>query len=270
MSLYYILLYILLCVLIPLFILRITNITHIKKENYNINEQIIPKYIFQTITDKKDLNDDVLKNIDNLRKKNPTYKYFLFDDNECIDFIKNNYDKDTLDTYMLINHKYGPAKADLFRYLLLYKYGGIYLDIKSSCDLPFSEIIKSNDKYILCHWSEKGHGSSEHLNNNFYGEFQQWNIICVPNHPFLKNVIDKVIYNIKNYDIKKDGVGKLMVLNITGPFAYTRAITPILNKYGHTLYKCHKKIKLVYKTFNHLTYFGNKHYSNCTESLIKI
>jgi mannosyltransferase OCH1-like enzyme len=263
MKWYYILTIILLATLIITLVITKNN----KKENYP-DKQEIPKYIFQTIRSKNDINDKIMRNIKYLRDNNPTYKYFLYDDNDCINFIKNNYDKKILDVYMSINAKYGPAKADLFRYLLMYKYGGIYLDIKSSCDVPFSKIIDNDTKYILSHWSVRGHSSRKKL-NNFYGEFQQWHIICIPQHPFLKKVIDDVVNNIKNYNIYKDGTGKDMVLEITGPIAYTKAITPLLNKYGHVLYKSHKHIKLLYASFDHIEYYGDTHYSLCTEPLIK-
>ena len=262
--------YILLIILLLSIIVSVTiNIINNKKENYNIDKQQIPKNIFQTIRNKNNINYDIKENIEYLRRTNPTYNYFLYDDNDCIDFIKNNYDKEILDVYLTINPKYGPAKADLFRYLLMYKYGGIYLDIKSSCDVPFSQIINDNDRYILTHWSERGGHRSSELLNNFYGEFQQWHIICVPNHPFLKKVIDNVVQNIKNYDINKYGVGKKMVLNVTGPIAYTKSITPLLDENNHTLYKSHKKINLIYKKFDHIEYFGKDHYSYCNEPLIK-
>ena len=130
-------------------VITLISVSISKKENYLLGKEKIPKYIFQTITNKKDINDDIQKNIDYLRAKNPEYKYVLFDENDRIDFIKKNYNKDILDTYLLINPNYGPARADLFRYLLMYKYGGIYLDIKSSCNTPFSDIIKDDTKYIL-------------------------------------------------------------------------------------------------------------------------
>ena len=38
------------------------------------------------------------------------------------------------------------AKVDFWRYLVLYKYGGIYLDMDSSIDKPLNELICSNIK----------------------------------------------------------------------------------------------------------------------------
>ena len=259
---------ILLIILLTTVTISLINNSIIKKENYIVKQSKIPKYIFQTIRNKKDINDDIRKNIKYLQDKNPSYEYFLYDDNDCIDFIRNNYEKEILDIYLSINSKYGPAKADLFRYLLMYKYGGIYLDIKSSCNAPFSDIIHEDDKYILTHWSKRGHSSSKKI-NNFYGEFQQWHIICVPSHPFLKQVITEVIDNIKKYNINIGGTGKNMVLNVTGPIAYTKAIIPLLNKYNYTLYTSHKEIELVYQSFDHLEYYGKNHYKHCVEPLIK-
>jgi len=227
---------------------------------------LIPKKIFQTISNKENLDKRILENIEFLKRINPDFEYQLYDDNDCYNFIKNNYDQYILNAYEKINSCYGPAKADLFRYLLMYKYGGVYLDIKSTCIKPFSYIIKDDDEYILSYWSSI-HPSGIFV-RNLHGEFQQWHIICVPEHPFLKAVIDKVISNIYNYDIKKNGVGKQAVLNITGPYAYTRAILPIKIKHKHILYKNHKYIGLKYDIFDHIKYFGNNHYSLCKEKVI--
>ena len=38
-----------------------------------------------------------------------------------------------LNIYNSIDESYGPCRADLFRYLILYDKGGIYLDIDTIC-----------------------------------------------------------------------------------------------------------------------------------------
>ena len=45
--------------------------------------------------------------------------------------------------------KVGAHKADLFRYVILYKYGGIYLDIKTDLIKPISSFINHNVENIL-------------------------------------------------------------------------------------------------------------------------
>ena len=47
-------------------------------------------------------------------------------------YIRREYGESILSCYLRIDPVYGAARADLFRYLLLYRTGGVYLDIKSA------------------------------------------------------------------------------------------------------------------------------------------
>ena len=54
--------------------------------------------------------------------------HYLFNDADCRAFIMNEYPPDVLMAYdQLIPTAF---KADLWRYCVLYKYGGVYLDVK--------------------------------------------------------------------------------------------------------------------------------------------
>ena len=48
-----------------------------------------------------------------------------------------------------------PARADFFRYLLVYQLGGVYLDIKSSLDKPLKDVLRAEDQFILTHWDNR-------------------------------------------------------------------------------------------------------------------
>lgn len=112
-------------------------------QNY---EQKIPKKIFQTWkTNNMDLEmENTTKIIKNL---NPEYEYKLFTDDECIEYIKNNFSEHVLFSYN--NLIPGAFKADLFRYCILYQEGGIYIDCKMIPSKPFREIIKPDDSCLL-------------------------------------------------------------------------------------------------------------------------
>ena len=56
---------------------------------------------------------------------NPTYKHILYDNSDCLNFIKNNFGKEYLITYNKIIP--GAFKADFWRYCILYIKGGIYV-----------------------------------------------------------------------------------------------------------------------------------------------
>ena len=187
----------------------------------------IPKIIHQTFKT-NDLPQEIKESVDQLRKMNPDYEYRFYNDDDCLDFIKENYDDETLSLYQSINPNYGSAKSDFFRYLLMYKVGGVYLDIKSSTTKPLSETILYSDEYLLTHWP--GRDWSDIL-NYYHGEFQNWHIICRPNHPFLKRTIELVKRNIKNYRGDK---GKEAVLHLTGPIVYSKAILESLE--NHRIY----------------------------------
>jgi hypothetical protein len=228
----------------------------------------IPKNIYQLIKDKNDVNPSFQKNINYIKDLNPDWKHILMDDNDMIKYMEDNYPSYILDVYKRINTKYGAAKADFFRYLLMYKEGGAYFDIKSAMKYPLDQIIKYDDEYILTH--DKCLCQRSNIGNED-GEFQQWYIICKPGHPFLKSVIDTVIKNILNYDIKIDGTGKPGVLKITGPIAYTKSIIPIMEENKYTIYEHNEHIGLLYNNIDertHVSLFSKTHYSNLDEPII--
>jgi len=84
----------------------------------------IPKIIHQTIKDRSSVPKAYLKNIEHLKATNPNYEYHIHDNSDAIAFISKNYDAATLKRFKSINEEYGAAKADYFRYLLLYRLGG--------------------------------------------------------------------------------------------------------------------------------------------------
>ena len=103
----------------------------------------IPKIVIQTYYNKFKIPNKVF---DNIKKFAPEYKHIIFDDNECIDFLNKYFDKKVV---MAFNKLQGAHKADLFRYCYLYKFGGIYLDIKTELIVPLKEIFVNNYTYSV-------------------------------------------------------------------------------------------------------------------------
>lgn len=200
---------------------------------------MIPKLIHQTVADKTSLNQNFLDNIDLLKRLNPAYQHMVYDDGDIPKFIKETYGSSVYDYYQRINPNYGPARADFFRYLLMYEMGGIYLDIKSICTKPFDDVLTSPD-YLLSHWpNKKGERYAQWGMHPKYGvpnEYRQWHMVAPPKHPFLKAVISEVMRNIDNYvHDGADSVGKIGVLRLTGPIAYTKAIAPLVKHHAHKM-----------------------------------
>jgi len=252
--------------LISFFILYFTYFFYIKGKNETQDEYIIPRKIFQLIPNKNYIHPELKQTIDKIKTLNPEWKYMLYDDTDMLNYIYRNYPQ-YVDTYLKINPKYGASRADFFRYLLMYKEGGVYLDIKSSMNKPLKYIISNKDEYVLSHWTSAPF--KKELNNS-YGEYQQWHIICKPEHPFLKRTIENVVYNINNYDYMRDGFGKLGVLKLTGPYVYSKSIIPLLNAYKYKLFSDHIYSGLVYNSTktDHREIIGGTHYSKINEPIV--
>ena len=237
----------------------------------------VPRLIHHIFTVSKVLPPELHENAEKIKSMNPGWTYAIYDDADIRAFIENTYGRKILEYYERIDPRYGAARADLFRYLLLYKCGGIYMDVKSTCTQPFDQMLKPDDTYILSQWRNKpgevhaGWGTKG-VGHVPGGEYQQWHIVAAPGHPFLKAVIEAVLSNIDQYRPWAHGTGGPGVLRLTGPIAYTLAIHPLLATSGYRLVSNETEIGLQYSIFkpaSHKTLF-KAHYSNLTESIVKL
>ena len=233
---------------------------------------MIPKQIHQTFFRRTPLHPRIEENIASLTAKNPGWTYNFYVNEDFPDFIKQHYGQDMLNTFNLINPSYGAARADLFRYLLIYAVGGVYLDIKSSVSMPL-DTLTAGKHYILSHWAKVPKGMFPE-NEPEFGEFQQWHVIAAPKHPFLEAVIERVVRNIHD-PANRELSGKLGVIRITGPVPYTEAILPILHKHPHTIYRTDNQAGLIYTVMQgqdgHMFIYDNKentHYSLFSHPII--
>lgn len=119
------------------------NIPYNLKNSYN---PIIPLNIYQTWSS-KDIPPKMLETCNLVKSENPEFKYYLYDDNERREFIKNNFDKEILNAYDSLIP--GAYRADLWRYCILYKNGGIYLDIKFKCANGFKLIELTEKEHFV-------------------------------------------------------------------------------------------------------------------------
>ena len=108
------------------------------------DQKTLPKKLFQTHYDKSVIPQKVK---DNIKQYASDYKYRLFDDEDAIRFLKEEYGQILVDTFNSI--KGGAHRADLLRYCILYRYGGVYADIKTEFIKPLNEIFtQDNTLYV--------------------------------------------------------------------------------------------------------------------------
>ena len=120
----------------------------IKFSKKKIKKLKIPKVIIQTHNDNI-FNDELAYNsILSYIDFNPEFEYIFFNDKDCREFIKENFDNGYLYYYDIL---YPSAfKADFFRYCYLYKKGGCYFDCKSIILNSINNVLKEEDELVLC------------------------------------------------------------------------------------------------------------------------
>lgn len=205
--------------------LGVQNIRYPMKQTYN---SIIPLNIFQTWHTKL-LPPLMQETVTIIKKVNPKFNYYLFDDNDCRQFIKNNFDKDVL--YAFDSLIPGAYKADLWRYCVLYKKGGIYLDIK----------YRPYNGFQFINLTEKEHLVLDADGDGIYNAL----MVCLPNNEMLWKAIQTIVHNVKT---RYYGTNSL---EPTGP----KLIWALLNEQDKQSLDMSHKVH--YSIENRFIYFGN-------------
>lgn len=151
-----------------------------------LNElNLIPRTIYQTWKS-KDMPPEIKNVVDQLKKDNPEFTYLLFDDDDMRNFISENFDKEVVEAYDKLIP--GAYRADLWRYCVLYKNGGVYMDIKIKPinGFKFKKLTDTGKEYFTKDLDYSGSGIYNGL------------IICKANNPILKKAIDDVVKNVQN------------------------------------------------------------------------
>jgi mannosyltransferase OCH1-like enzyme len=243
---------------------ELTYVVKINLKPVNLNySQKIPKVMVQTSKSSTGIVPLHYNSIMSFIELNPEYEYKFFDDSDCRDFIKGNFEKSILEAYdTLIPTAF---KADLFRYCYLYKNGGVYTDCKMILRKPFREWISKNEEYLLV---------------EDYGGKQFYNAVMAmtPGNKQLYELILKIKDNTINYSYG------FQCLEYTGPallYKYFNTYTPPLkhivingdatNNYLNTMVirKSDKKIILNKFYKGYYANMTNNHYSfNCSNNTI--
>lgn len=152
-------------------------------EPFDNNDSVIPKQVFLT-WETKDLPSKMAASVEKLKSDNPELVYYLYDNQDRRKFIVNNFDKDVVNAYDALIP--GAYRADLWRYCILYKLGGIYLDIKYHTVNRFKLVSMTDKEYFIRDIEPSGSG--------IYNAF----IIAKPGNKKLMNCINDLVENVKN------------------------------------------------------------------------
>lgn len=248
-------------------------IVHSEEENEN-KDQMIPKLIHMawirghTFPDESKgqsrcISLDMIKYVDRWKKHFPSYSFYFHDDvavNALFDM--NQYWSTVfpqLNQFMHSCVQFGSAmRIDIWRILILYKYGGFYSDFDVSPGPLLTEsTIKSNDSAFFL--------------SDSWNRPSQWLMGIEPNHPILFHTMMRIFQNLS----KLKDVSKVKLVFLTGPDAlkhgysmaistgdggeepYQQVLTPGVHKTRPTIYSSEQKIvrKLVMKNYLYTNIF---------------
>jgi len=148
------------------------------KDSYN---SIIPLHLY-TCWHTTDLPPLMKANYDYLVELNPKITFHLYNEDECMQFIQDNFEQDVVDAYnALIPCSY---KSDLWRFCVLYINGGIYMDIKYKCVNNFNFITLTEEEHFV----------KDICNNCIYTAL----MVTLPKNEIMKKCIYQIVENVKN------------------------------------------------------------------------
>ena len=170
-------------VFIILFLLASYFFMYLHHFDNKVSDSVIPKQVFLTWKT-TDLPEKMAISVEKLKRDNPELEYHFYDDKDQRNFIEKNFDDDVLKTYDALVP--GAYKADLWRYCALYKFGGIYLDIKYHTVNGFKLVTMTDKEYFVRDIAVSGSG--------IYNAF----IVVKPGNQKMINCINDIVKNVKN------------------------------------------------------------------------
>ncbi|KAI8836316.1 nucleotide-diphospho-sugar transferase [Chytridium lagenaria] len=187
----------------------------------------IPRIIHQSWKS-AEFDDPILTNASaSWKAKNPDFQYMLWTDEQCESFVK----KEFPDVYPQFSRLPKIVhKVDFFRYMVLFKYGGVYTDADTIClravdtwnnNMASVQAIIGIEQDASGGW-EWWKVIARQL------QFTQWTIAAAPGFEVLGTVISMVNQTIAN--ATNEELAGANVLNLTGPGPFTDAVYKYLEK----------------------------------------
>jgi len=173
--------------------------------------------------------------------KQPGYVVKMYSGDDCIKFIKENYDERILAAFNKV--KPYSFKCDLFRYLVLYKEGGWYSDMRQVCLQPLDNLANSDHEFYC---AVDGPPNETCMYTAFIGS--------IAGHPILKKTYELICWNIEHNHYGHD------CLYVTGPGTFMSGSIDYIRQ---NMEKCNVGRHLIGNNNKHVIVFGNTIFIQC-------
>lgn len=172
----------------------------------------IPKIIHQVYDSREGstIPDQLLEVSKTWKRNHSQWKYHFWDHNAIKAFLEEHYPGYMAPYFHL---KYLLQRWDSIRYLIVYHYGGIYVDMNYESIEPLDKLLNDVECFFGCKPVEhKPQDVTIYLGNSLFGGIKK--------HPFLQLLIEECFETITNV-IEKDGKMRF-ILETTGPVVVSK------------------------------------------------
>lgn len=132
------------------------------------------------------------------------------------EFVRTNFFGEVFDIY--INLPLNVMRADMWRLLVTYLHGGIYVDSDSRCNIPIELWLPTDKSFVV-----GAEGPTSFVTSTF---------ACTPRHPIISHVIKNMVKNLKSADYSLTHI----VHRYTGPWMFLRYVLEFVDMKPHDLY----------------------------------
>lgn len=163
--------------------------------------------------------------ISKIKKLNPECNYLFFTDHDIEIFIRDKFPQ-----YLLTFQQfpYTIQKIDFFRYLAIYYYGGVYLDL----DIELYKSIQNLKNSLECVFPLEFTRNTDTIlqQQKFYGLIGNYAFYAPAKHPFIKKIIDNIYSNRIPIKLSECPDYRKYVYYTTGPVMVTQSYIDYVSK----------------------------------------
>lgn len=201
---------------------------------------LFPSNLFYTVPEKDNIRATASARIEECKKLNsPNYNVQVYGDDECRQFVSEHYPQ-FLASYDALPEPV--MRADMWRYLVLHKYGGVYLDSDIQC---LHEFNRWASMLLPSHSRQKSLNIGAMVGIEFRDniqedeqegmpkaiQFVQWTLAGKAGHPIFYRTAEKIHQLISNGGYQ-GGDEQTNVIYGTGPGVFTEAVLEYMVEQG--------------------------------------
>ena len=169
----------------------------------------------------------------NVMKHKGNWNYMFFDDNDVTEFIKTKM-PEYYDYFTSLSVKI--QQIDFFRYLAIYYYGGVYLDMDINVEEDFNDLLAYDCAFPIELKNITDPLLLKKEQNFLIGNYAFY---AKPKHPFIKHIIDNLVQpKISLTDIQNgclfnnDPSSQVFVYYTTGPILVSYSYATFIEKHS--------------------------------------